>query len=190
METFLEAASRAGFEGAELRIEKLEEFLRDRSAVDLMSLSEMYSLELVSLTSIEDFFALTKSEFRKLLKKADRIMRICSEIGCSRVVAVPSSLFSRSENEDVIERTSTALRMMAELGAKYRIEVAFEFLGFHNISIRTLNEVVNVTADLDNIGLVIDTFHFYISNSRLENAKRDSYPFWGSFIMITFNCPD
>jgi len=58
METFLEAASRAGFEGAELRIEKLEEFLRDRSAVDLMSLSEMYSLELVSLTSIEDFLLL------------------------------------------------------------------------------------------------------------------------------------
>ena len=58
METFLEAASRAGFEGVELRIEKLEEFLRDRSAVDLMSLSEMYSLELVSLTSIEDFLLL------------------------------------------------------------------------------------------------------------------------------------
>lgn len=172
METFLEAASRARFGGVELRIEKLEEFLRERSTTDLMNLSETYGLGIVSLNSIENFSLLPESQFRRLLERVDRIMRICSEIGCSKVVAVPSPLLSRTRNKDVIERTWTALRRMADLGAKYGTKVAFEFLGFSNSSIRTLNEAVKVTAELDNVGLVIDTFHFYISNSLLETLRR------------------
>lgn len=170
LETFLEAASEAGFDEVELRLEKLEEFLRGRSVGNMVKLMETSGLELASLNSIENFSLLPKLEFGKLLKRLDRVMGICSEMGCDMVIAVPSPL-PPIKKGSVTKRTSEALRSMARAGASHGIGLAFEFLGFDNSSVRTLEEAVKVIAGLDNVGLVFDAFHFYISGGSLTTLR-------------------
>lgn len=173
VETFINAAGKVGFEGVELRIEKIEEFLKDKRTTDLVELLGAYKLELVSLNAIDSFSLLPRQEFQKLLGKADEIMKVCSKIGCDKVIAVPSLLPLQIKRWSIIEKTSKALRKLARLGADYGVKVAFEFLGFENSSVKTLEESLKVLvmSDLENVGLVVDTFHLHISNSPLETLK-------------------
>jgi 2-keto-myo-inositol isomerase len=56
----------------------------------------------------------------------------------------------------------------------YGVKLAFEFLGFANCSVRTVADCLDIVgaAKRDNLGLVIDTFHFYVGGSTAEELDR------------------
>src|SRR5699024_12332391 len=62
----------------------------------------------------------------------------------------------------------------SDIASDYNVNLALEFIGFNIFSIRNLslaNEIVE-EINRDNIGLVIDTYHFYLGNSSLESIKQ------------------
>ncbi len=69
------------------------------------------------------------------------------------------------------------MRVLNELGdiaEKYNVSLAFEFLGQTDCSVQTLdfcNEIVE-KVNRENIGNVLDTFHFYAGNSTFEAIEK------------------
>jgi 2-keto-myo-inositol isomerase len=71
----------------------------------------------------------------------------------------------------VIEESVRALSDLGRIARRFGVKLAFEFLGQKDCSVQTLElarEIVN-RIDLPNVGLVLDSFHFYAGGSTIES---------------------
>ena len=100
--------------------------------------------------------------------------RIASEVGCPYVVVVPSPLPEGKSESDVIKESAVTLTELSEIAERFNVALAFEFLGQPQCSVQTLDvasRIVEATGRT-NVGLVIDSFHFYAGGSTIESIER------------------
>jgi 2-keto-myo-inositol isomerase len=66
------------------------------------------------------------------------------------------------------------LNELADIAEPYGVSLAFEFLGQSDCSVQTLDLAKKIVDNVDrsNIGLVLDTFHFYVGNSTYEAIEQ------------------
>lgn len=171
LQTDIRAASEAGFELIEIWAAKLREFLKTNTVAGLKQLLEENNIEPYSINSIEHITFRTAEDYEKIKAECEEYSRIAGEINCSYVVVVPGRLPKGGASEDkIIEESVRVLNELADIAEKHSVGLAFEFLGQTDCSVQTLDldkkiiERVNRT----NVGLVIDTFHFYAGNSSFE----------------------
>jgi 2-keto-myo-inositol isomerase len=71
---------------------------------------------------------------------------------------------------EIKEESVRVLRELSEVAAPFGVKLAFEFLGFGWCSVRTLSQCWEIVRETNrpNIGLVIDTCHFYAGGSELR----------------------
>ena len=62
------------------------------------------------------------------------------------------------------------MRDLCAIAANHQVSIAFEFLGESDCSVRTLESAARIVeqAGCDNLGLVIDSFHYYTGGSTIE----------------------
>jgi 2-keto-myo-inositol isomerase len=173
--TFAGVAGAAGFDGVEFRIERVEECLRRGKLGDLAGVLKSHQLGAVSLNALEDFSLAPAQRFGRMLEKVEFLFsKVCGEIGCDLLVAVPSFLRPGKAQASVAERTRKRLEELSRVAGEYGGRIGFEFLGFRECSVNTLEKAWRIVGglDLENLGLVIDTFHFHLSGSSLETLAR------------------
>ena len=88
------------------------------------------------------------------------------------VVVVPAPRPAGVDDATVLKETARALRELSDIANGYGgVGLAFEFLGFADCSVNTLADAWAIVQAVDrpNIGLVLDTFHFYAGGSTLES---------------------
>jgi 2-keto-myo-inositol isomerase len=128
--------------------------------------------------------------------ECEDLCSVAAEINCPYVVVVPGKIKesgvrtqdservgqgSGSVNpntnvevqDEVIEESVRVLRELSSVAEKHGIGLAFEFLGQSDCSVQTLglaDEIVRQVAR-KNIGLVIDSFHFYAGGSKIESIE-------------------
>jgi 2-keto-myo-inositol isomerase len=63
---------------------------------------------------------------------------------------------------------------LADLGRSYGVKVLFEPIGFDFFSIRKHLDGLDIVNEIKNqdIGLLIDTFHFYVGENTLEDLEK------------------
>jgi 2-keto-myo-inositol isomerase len=85
-------------------------------------------------------------------------------------VVVPGKLPNKASEEEIIAESVKVLNQLADIAEKYRVGLAFEFLGQIDCSVQTLDldKKIIEKVNRNNVGLVIDTFHFYAGNSTFE----------------------
>jgi 2-keto-myo-inositol isomerase len=176
---FLAAARAAGFAGVELRHTNILEYLQRRSARELARRLESLGLECVTINALELFSLCPEAEFASILDLCRRLMEVGEEIGCRTIVAVPSFLDGPRTEADVVELTRERLARIAGVAARHGFRIAFEPLGFPACSVRTLDLARRILAcdRLPGIGLVVDTFHFFVGGHAagdLERIGRDA----------------
>jgi len=106
-----------------------------------------------------------------LRSECEEICRIAAEINCPYVVVVPGRRPSNANREDVINESVKTLNEIATIAEVHDVGLAFEFLGQPDCSVQTLalaDEIVRKTGR-ENVGLVIDSFHFYAGGSTVES---------------------
>ncbi|MEM2282669.1 MAG: sugar phosphate isomerase/epimerase family protein [Candidatus Hadarchaeales archaeon] len=166
---FAKIAGEAGFQGVEFRIEKVES--REKAG-ELRGILQRYGLRAVSLNALEDFSLCSPAKFRRMVRRTELLFdEICGTLDCDLVVAVPSFLPQAPSSKDTIKRmTSERLRVLAEMAREHGIRIGFEFLGFRTCSINRLADAWRLVRELnlENLGLVIDTFHLHLSGELLE----------------------
>ena len=170
LETDIKAASEAGFELIEIWAAKLREFLKTKTTADLKKLLTENNIEPYSINSIEHITFRTAEDYMQIKAETEELTSIAGEIGCPYVVVVPGKLPENASKEEIINESVRVLNELGDIAEKHNVGLAFEFLGQTDCSVQTLdlcNEIVE-KVNRENIGNVIDTFHFYAGNSTFE----------------------
>ncbi|MDQ3633581.1 MAG: sugar phosphate isomerase/epimerase [Acidobacteriota bacterium] len=174
LETDIKAASEAGYELLEIWAAKLREFLKNKTTNDLKELLEEHDLEPYSINSIEHITFRMAEDYEKIKAECEELCKIAGEIDCPYVVVVPGKLPENATKDEIIDESVKVLNELGDIAEKYNVSLAFEFLGQTDCSVQTLdlcNEIVE-KVDRENIGNVIDTFHFYAGNSSFEAIEK------------------
>lgn len=172
--TDIRAAARAGFDLIEIWAAKLREHLKHHSARELKQLLDRHNVRPYSINSIEQVTFRPPEQQAALLDECEELCRIAAEIGCEYMVVVPGPRPEGASEETIVAESIRALRELGQIAARHDVKLAFEFLGFERCSVRTLalaREIV-ARAERPNVGLVIDTFHFYVGGSTLDSIAQ------------------
>ena len=171
LETDIRVASEAGFRWLEIWASKLHRFLGSHTTAELKTLFAAHNIKPYSINSIERVTFRNPEQHETLLGECEQLCHIAEQIQCPYVVVVPSPLPAGTSRSQVIEESGRVLSELAGIALPRGVSLAFEFLGQPDCSVQTLelaNEIVRQVA-LPNIGLVIDSFHFYAGGSTLES---------------------
>ncbi len=169
---FIKVAARAGFEWLELRIPKVEEFLIQHPAKELRELMHSAGVKVATLNALEFFSLVPDENYEMMKKKAEEAAFLCQLLECEWMIAVPSrhnGIFSG--DRAIAETTARRLEILSEAVAPYRVKLLFEFIGFPDFSVTDLEAAKRIAALVRGyeIKLVIDTFHFFVGGTRLED---------------------
>ncbi len=170
LETDIKAASAAGFDLIEIWAAKLREFLKTKTTADLKNLLTENNLEPYSINSIEHITFRSAEDYEKIKAETEELSLIAGEINCPYVVVVPGKLPENATKEEIVEESVKVLNELGTIAEKHNVSLAFEFLGQTDCSVQTLdlcNEIVE-KVNRENIGNVLDTFHFYAGNSTFK----------------------
>jgi len=168
--TDIRAAGAAGYDLVEIWAAKLREYLKTSTTGDLKALLAENSVSPYSINSIEHVTFRTPGDYEDIKAECEELSKIASEVGCPYIVVVPGKLPENASEDQIVEESARVLKELGDIAGKYGISLAFEFLGQTDCSVQTLDLAKKIVerVDRDNIGLVIDTFHFYAGNSSFE----------------------
>src|SRR5215216_7956581 len=169
--TDLHAAKAAGFDYLEIWAAKLRAFLKERSTAGLKDLFAESGLSLLSINSIEHVTFRDASAYETIKQECEELSSIAAAVGCPCIVVVPGPLpTGGASRENVIAESVKVLNELCDVAAAHGVSIAFEFLGQPDCSVPTLDlahEIVR-EAGREELGLVIDSFHFYAGGSTFE----------------------
>jgi 2-keto-myo-inositol isomerase len=169
----IRAASAAGFSCLEIWASKLRNFLKSNSAAELKGLFAEHGLEPYSINSIERITFRDTEGHARLLAECETLCGIAASINCPYIVVVPSPLPEGKSQSEVQEESVRVLDELSRLAERHGVGLAFEFLGQPLCSVQTLEQAAEIVDRLGraNVGLVIDSFHFYAGGSSLESIE-------------------
>jgi 2-keto-myo-inositol isomerase len=165
------AAAEAGYDGIELRDTKIEAFLHNGGSLETVRRElEELGLAAVSINALEDATLAERAAWKRVVGRCEVLCRWAAAVGAPYLVVVPSPMREGLDAEEVQWRTAVALGTLAEIARPFGVRIAFEFLGFPDCSIRTLQSAWDAVAACGDasVGLVLDAFHFYVGGSTWE----------------------
>jgi 2-keto-myo-inositol isomerase len=170
----IRAASRAGYDLIEIWAKKMEAFLLKKSIRDLNGLFKKEKIKPLAINSVE--FITFNSSWEKIntMNLIQRYAEIADRLNCPYIVLVPSPRPQGISDKEVYEESVKVLREISNRFKKYKVKFAFEFLGFSWCSVSTLEQDIEIVkaVNRNNIGLVLDTFHFYVGGSAMDSIKK------------------
>jgi 2-keto-myo-inositol isomerase len=169
--TDLKAAKAAGFDYLEIWAAKLRTFLKERSASELKDLFAESGLSPLSINSIEHVTFRDAQAYESIKQECEELSRIASAVGCPCIVVVPGRLpQGGASREEVMAESVRVLNELCDIAANYNVTLAFEFLGQPDCSVQTLDLAADVVRKVgrEDLGVVIDSFHFYAGGSTFE----------------------
>jgi 2-keto-myo-inositol isomerase len=98
---------------------------------------------------------------------------VAQAIGAETVIVVPSPR-PKGVSLAAIERESVrVLRQLSAMARPYGVRLAYEFLGFADCTVNTLSQCAAIVEKVarPNVGLVLDTFHFFAGGSRIASIR-------------------
>lgn len=169
----IRAASAAGFDCLEIWASKLKTFLKSNTAGELKSLLAEHGLAPYSINSIERITFRNEDEHARLVRQCEELCSIAASLDCPYIVVVPSPLPEATSPVEVLEESVRVLDELGVIAEKHKVALAFEFLGQPDCSVQTLAEAALVVERVAraNVGLVIDSFHFYAGGSSLKSIE-------------------
>ncbi len=174
IEEFIEVCAQVGFRELELRDSKVEAYLADHSYKELRALLRKHDVHVATLNSLEFFSLVPEENFDFMLKKAECMMTLCQLIGCDTLVSVPSKNPHHLPLSEIKLRTMERLQRLVDMGSSYGVKILFEPIGFDFFSISKLLDSLEIVSEIKNqeVGLVIDTFHFYVGENTLDDLEK------------------
>jgi 2-keto-myo-inositol isomerase len=172
LERDVEVAAACGYQALEVWAGKLDAFLTTRTLHELRDALRAAGVEPWCINSIENITGLDASARLELMEEVRRLSGVARAIGAPSIVVVPGTHVGAFDRAAQIEDAVSVLRQMAD--ASDGIALAFEFLGKPRCAVPTLDMAIEIVERIgrDDVGLVIDTFHFYAGGSTIEDVAR------------------
>ena len=169
--TDVRAAAAAGFDYVEIWAAKLREFLKTHSASDLKTLFDKSGVKPLSINSVEHITFSDAPAYAQIRTECEEFVSIAEAIACPYIVVVPGRFPPGGlSSYEVIEESVRVLRELASIAERHGVALAFEFLGQKDCSVQTLELADEIVQKVNrrNIGLVLDSFHFYVGGSTIK----------------------
>lgn len=173
LEVDIRAASLAGFDYLEIWLPKLTEFLKSHSTDQLGELFSEHGILPYSINSIEQITFRDSNSNSELLKECGELCRIASQLKCPYIVVVPGKAPTDASRNEIIAESVRTLTELSKVAEDSGVGLAFEFLGQADCSVQTLelaDEIVQ-RVNRSDVGLVLDSFHFYAGGSTIESIR-------------------
>ncbi|MFB3886368.1 MAG: sugar phosphate isomerase/epimerase family protein [Thermodesulfobacteriota bacterium] len=169
----IRAASQGGYDLIEIWAKKMEAYLSDHSLKDLKGLFKKVQLRPLAINSVEFITFNSSWEKTNTMNMIQRYAEVGDQIGCPYIVLVPSPRPDGVSDQEVYEESVSVLQEISGKFKDHKIRFAFEFLGFSWCSVSTLEQDFKIVKGVgrENIGLVLDTFHFYAGGSEIQSIK-------------------
>jgi 2-keto-myo-inositol isomerase len=168
------AASAAGFKALEIWAAKMDTYLEAHPVEELSALFDQADLQPASINSIEFITFRPPEEYEVIAVRCQELCELAQALGCDKIVVVPSPSPAGLEWDGIRAESVRVLRELSDVAHPYGVQLAFEFLGFPWCSVRTLAQCWEIVKETrrDNVGLVIDTCHFYAGGSALNSIEQ------------------
>src|SRR5438034_4997817 len=110
---------------------------------------------------------------RRAVARCRELSRYAQAIECPWVLVVPGPTEGRTDAQ-VTSDTVATLRELADTAAEFGISVAFEFMGFPWAAVRDVTGAWAIVQQVSrtNLGIIVDTAHFYAGGSTLESIRQ------------------
>ena len=169
--TDLQAAKAAGFDYVEIWAAKLRNFLKEGSTAELKDLFAEARLSPLSINSIEHITFRDEKAYDAIKRECEELSSIAAAVGCPCIVVVPGRLpKGGATRENVVAESIKVLTELCDISAAHNVTLAFEFLGQTDCSVPTLDVAAEIVREVNqkDLGVVIDSFHFYAGHSTFE----------------------
>ncbi len=163
LETDIRTCKAAGFTSMEVWAEKVDTYLSSHSLKELELLFSENKIQVSALDALV-FIGFRGNEYSQIQSRCRILAEIAKTIGCPTIIVVPSPLPNRETTwVEVVNEYTNVLQDLSQIAAVYNIRLAFEFLGMGWASVRTPRGAWEIVQRVgrDNVGMVIDTAHFY-----------------------------
>lgn len=173
LETDIRVASKVGFDVLEITAAKLDNYLQTRTLADARRQLEAAKLKTYAINSIEKINFRDAAGRAEVLARTRQLSEYGKALACPWIIAVPGPAPEGTTWQAIRDNTVMVLRAMSETAEPYGVQIAFEFLGFPWCSVQTVAQAWEIVklVNLPNVGMVIDTCHFYAGGSTLESIK-------------------
>jgi 2-keto-myo-inositol isomerase len=172
--TDIAVAGKAGFDFVEIWAAKLVGYLERGGLAALRRDLRRAGVRPATLNSVERVTFNDPSGHVRMLEDFQRFCHVAEAIGCETVIVVPSPR-PKGVSLAAIERESVKiLRQLSGLARPHGVRLAYEFLGFADCTVNSLAQCATIVEKVarENVGLVLDTFHFFAGGSRLDSIRQ------------------
>ncbi|OLE32309.1 MAG: hypothetical protein AUG45_10600 [Ktedonobacter sp. 13_1_20CM_3_54_15] len=170
--TDIHVAGQAGYDVIELRDGKLDQFLAQGSLDDVRRMVREANVAAWTINAIGRVGVDGAVGTARAVARCRELSRYAQAIECPWVLVVPGPTDGRTDAQ-VTSDTVATLREMADAAAEFGISVAFEFMGFPWAAVRDVAGAWEIVqeANRPNLGIIVDTAHFYAGGSTLESIR-------------------
>ncbi len=154
----------AGYGALEVHTDKLMRYLdAGGTAAELKSALDAFGIEAAAIDIIGGIEVTGRSERAELFTRTERLCEVARVIGAPTIQVNPFSALDGLPLDEVIRLTALNLKEIASIGSAKRIR--FQIEGAAWTPIHTLDDCLRLidTTGRDNVGLVIDYWHFWAS---------------------------
>ncbi len=172
--TDIAVAGKAGFDFIEIWAAKLIGYL-DRGGLDALRRDlRKARVTPATLNSVERITFNDPSGHIRMLEDFGRLCRVAEAIGCETILVVPSPRPKGASNQAVERESVRVLRELSRMAKPHGVRLAYEFLGFADCSVNSLAQCAAIVEKVarPNVGLVLDTFHFFAGGSTLASIRQ------------------
>lgn len=176
LEQDLALCEQLGYDLIEIRLDKLREYLLCHTIADLKAFFAHSRLQPFAFNALEGINFRTPQEWEALMSELDLFCEVGKEIGCDRVVIVPTPDVGHKTIAEISASSLAAIEAIDTRARKngWPMQLALEFVGYPNLCINTFGQAYDIveTANRKNVGIVLDCFHFHAMNSKWEDLER------------------
>jgi 2-keto-myo-inositol isomerase len=175
LEKDLELCEKHGYDLIEIRtMDKLPEYLKDHTIEDLANYFQNHHIKPLAFNALVFFNNRDEEGYKAIIEEFKGMMEVGKKIGVQYVVAVPLVTDKKILKEDINNSCVEVLKELSDIAEPYGIKIAVEFVGHPQCTVNTFGQAYEIieTVDRDNVGLVLDCFHFHAMGSKMEDLKK------------------
>ncbi|MFB5679087.1 2-keto-myo-inositol isomerase [Paenibacillus terreus] len=171
----LEYCEKHGYDYIEIRtMDKLPEYLQEHSLDDLADYFRTHHIKPLAFNALVFFNNRDEEGYQEIIREFRQMLEMGSKLGVKYIVAVPLVTEQKILKSDIKASCVEVLKELSDLAEPYGIRIAVEFVGHPQCTVNTFGQAYEIVEEVarDNVGLVLDCFHFYAMGSKREDLER------------------
>ncbi|NOV03768.1 sugar phosphate isomerase/epimerase family protein [Paenibacillus planticolens] len=163
-----------GYDLIEIRLDKLKEYLKENTVEDLKAFFDKSKIKPYAFNALEFISFRDEPGYQQIKDDLHFLCEVGNVINCKKIIVVPTFDIGDYTQEQIKAETVRVLHDLADQAAAYQTGLAFEFVGYPNCSVNTFGQAYDIVqaANRDNVGVVLDCFHFHAMNSKIEHLQK------------------